>query len=214
MTFLNYKKFYEQERVDALTQTLTDNEIEFEIDEERNSLDSLYGDEHFKRYFFVKLKAEDFSKVDKILLETSGKELDSVSKDHYLYGFSDEELFEILSKPDEWSELDFQLSKRILNERGKQISPERLTSLKKERLEELAKPETEGKFWIYVGYISAILGGPLGIFIGWYLSTSRKVLPNGQQVFRYVKSDRQHGRRIWIIGVVMLIFWVVYAVFF
>jgi hypothetical protein len=214
MDFLNYKKFYEQEKVEELARILNENEIEFEIDENKEALDTLYGENRFNKFFFVKLKKNDFAKVDTLLQNEGEQEVLTVSSDHYLYGFTDDELFEILSKPDEWSELDFQLSKKILNERGQQVSPEKIDLLKKERIEELAKPETEGKFWTYIGYISAILGGPLGIFIGWYLSTSRKVLPNGQQVFRYIKSDRQHGRRIWIIGVVMFIFWIAYAFYF
>src|SRR5687767_8283569 len=192
MEFLTYKKYHEQERVDALTQILTENGIEFEITEDRESLDSLYGDKHFSRQFFVKIKRDDFAKADAALAHVTIAELETVDKDHYLYGFSDEELFDILSKPDEWNEFDYQLSKKILNERGKEINTDTIELLKKQRIKELAKPEEQQKAWIYAGYLLALLGGLIGIFIGLHLNTFKKTLPNGQRVYGHTAEDRQH----------------------
>lgn len=205
MEFFTYRTFYEQERVVALTHILRDNRIEFEIIGDRDSLDSLYGDKHFSQQFFVKLKKDDFEKANSILLTISESELETVDKDHYLYGFTDEELFDILSKPDEWNEFDYQLSKAILKERGKEINADTIELLKRQRIKELAKPEEGQRNWIYAGYLFALLGGLLGIFIGWHLSTFKKTLPNGKQVYGYTQGDRRHGKRIWIIGVVMFL---------
>lgn len=63
--------------------------------------------------------------------------------------------------------------------------------------------------WIYGGYLFALLGGFLGIMIGWHLSSHTKTLPNGQQVYGYSKEDREHGRIIWILGIVMFVIWLV-----
>jgi hypothetical protein len=205
MGLLVYKKFYEQDRANGLTEILADNGIDFELTEDRESLDSLYGDKQFSKQYFVKINGDDFKKVDSILLKLSEKELETVDKDHYLYSFTDEELFEIVSKPDEWNEFDFQLSKKILHERGKEINQDTIDLLKKQRLNDLAKPEEGQRNWIYAGYLFALLGGLLGVFIGWHLSTYRKTLPNGQQVYGYKQADRVHGRRIWIIGIIMFI---------
>lgn len=205
MGLLVYKRFYEQELANELIEILNANGIEFEVTEDRESLDSLYGDKHFSKQYFVKIKGDDFEKVDSILLKLSDKELETADKDHYLYGFTDEELFEIISKPDEWSKFDFQLSKRILKERGKEINQDTIDLLKKQRLNDLAKPEEGQKNWIYAGYLFALLGGLIGVFIGWHLSTYRKTLPNGQQIYGYKQADRKHGRRIWILGTIMFV---------
>jgi hypothetical protein len=204
MEFLVYKKFYKQERVTALTQLLSEHGIDFEIAEDRESLDSLYGDKHFNRQIFIKLKRDDFAKADSLLLQESEKQLENVGKDHYLYDFTDEELFDILCKPDEWNALDYQLSKKILKERGREINADTIALLKKQRVNELAKPEEGQKNWIYAGYVFALLGGLLGIFIGWHLSTFKKTLPDGQRVFAYKKEDRSHGTIILILGIIML----------
>jgi hypothetical protein len=208
MEFVTYKKLFERERVDALTNILNDNGIEFEIAEDRDSLDSLYGDNHLSKQFFIKIKKEDFAKADTILLSESAKELETVEKDHYLFSFTDEELFDILTKPDEWNEFDYQLAEKILKERGKDISTDTINLLKQQRIKELAKPEESQRSWIYAGYLFAFLGGLLGIFIGWHLSTFKKTLPNGERVFGYSKIDQQHGNRISIIGIVMFVIWV------
>lgn len=205
MDFLTYKKFHEQESVEALTQILNDNQIEFEVTEDRDSLDSLYGDKHLNRQFFVKIRRDDFSIVDSILLMDSEKYLVTADKGHYLYEFTDEELFDILSKPDEWNEFDFQLAKKILNERGKEINNETIELLKKQRINELAKPEDSSKVWIYAGYLFALLGGLLGIFMGLALITTKKTLPNGQRVYTYSSRHRKHGTRIFVIGIIMFL---------
>lgn len=204
MDFLTYKKFYEQDRAEALAIVLQNNGIKFEITEDRESLDSmLIGDKHFNLYYFVKLKKEDFAKADSLLANESEKELEIVDKDHYLYEFTDEELFDILSKPDEWNAFDYQLSKKILIERGKEIDNETIDLLKKQRITELSKPEDSSKAWIYAGYLSAMLGGLIGIFMGIAIISATKTLPNGQKIYTYSVGHRKHGTRILIIGTIM-----------
>jgi len=208
MELVTYKKYFEQERVDALTQLLKENEIEFHVVEERESLDSLYGDKHFPKQFFIKIKQEDFTKADAVLKELSLKELANVSKDHYLFEFNDEELFEILSKPDEWNEFDVELAKKILSDRGKTIHEDTLLLLKNKRIKELAKPEERQRTLVYAGYFFALLGGIIGAFIGWHLWTYEKVLPNGQRTYGFLSEDRTHGKIIFIVGIILFVFYV------
>jgi len=96
-----------------------------------------------------------------------------------------------------------------LKERGKEISPEMIEQIKKERIIELSKPEESQTSWIISGYVFALLGGLLGIFIGWYLSTHKKTLPNGNRIYVYSAIDRKHGSRILIVGVIFLTFWLI-----
>jgi hypothetical protein len=191
-----------------LTQLLRENEIEFHVVEERESLDSLYGDKHFDKQFFVKIQQEDFPKADAVLKEISLKELATVEKDHYLFSFNEEELFEIISKPDEWSGFDYELARKILKDRGKEINEDTVRLLKSQRLKELAKPEERQRNLVYAGYFFALLGGIIGAFIGWYMWTYEKVLPNGQKTYGFTKEDRMHGKIIFFLGVILFAFYV------
>jgi hypothetical protein len=203
MEFIIYKKYNEKVRVEFLANTLKENGIDFEVTEDRDSLDSLYGGNQLTKNYYIKIRKQDFDLADSLLLTISEDEVNAVEEDHYLYGFTNEELFEILSKPDEWNEFDYQLSKKILKERGKEINDDVVKLLKKQRLNELSKPDEGHRNWMYAGYIFALLGGLLGVFIGWHLTTFKKTLPNGQRVHGYTEADRRHGRRILIIGIIM-----------
>ena len=203
MEFVTYKKYYEQERVDTLTQLLKESNIEFRVEEERESLDSLYGDKHFTKQFFVKIKTEDFTKADSILRDLSLKEVATVDKDHYLFGFSDEELFEIVSKPDEWNEFDYELAKKILNDHGKAISEDAL-----QLLNELTKPIERQRNTVYAGYFFALIMPIIGAFIGWHLWGAKKALPNGQRTYGFTKEDRTHGKIIFFLGITLTILYI------
>jgi hypothetical protein len=205
MPLVTYKKYNDQQQAESLAELLHEKGIAYEITEDRDNLASFYGDNQFRRDFYVKIRKEDFEKADSILLAIGARELETVDKDHYLFGFTDEELFDILRKADEWNELDFLLAKKILKERGKEINDDTVALLKKERINELSKPEQGHRIWLYIGYISAIFGGLLGIFIGWHLMTFKKTLPNGQRVYGFNASDRIHGSIILIIGSIVFL---------
>ncbi len=129
--------------------------------------------------------------------------INEVDRDYYLFEFTDEELYEILLKSDEWSAFDYSLAQQILTDRGKSIDKNLLNSLKNERLKDLAKPEGNQKPWIIGGYTFAILGGFLGLIIGYFLWTSKKTLPNGQKVYSYSVNDRKHGKYIFYISLII-----------
>jgi hypothetical protein len=206
MQLLTYRRFVDREQAEALMVILTEHGIGAEMGEDPESLDSLYvGHRPFDAKFHVKIKSEDFERADAVVLRESDKELGQIGDDHYLFQFTDQELYEILSKPDEWSELDYRLAAKILKDRGKEAGQETLSELKKQRLQALAQPDDSHAIWIVIGYIAAMLGGLLGILIGWHLSTYKKTLPDGQRINGYSPAARQHGNVILLIGIVMLV---------
>ena len=153
----------------------------------------------------VRIKTTDFEKADALLEKLAQKQFSNLDPEYYLFSYSDEELYEIIVKPDEWNIFDYTLAQKILSDRDKPIDKALLVSLKKQRLNELSKPEENQKAWINVGYILALLGGFFGIVIGYMLWTQKKTLPNGNKVYSHKESDRKHGRRIVIIGVTIII---------
>ena len=203
--FVTYKKFDNEDRAAAIAGVLNDSGIELEIAKDRDSLDSLYGGQSASPQFYIKIQQRDFEQADLILAKVSQEQLTSVDTDHYLYAFSDEELFEVVCKPDEWNEFDYELAKKILAERGKSITPAIIDLLKQRRVNDLTKPEEIHKGWIFAGYLLALLGGLFGIFIGWQLYNFRKTLPNGERVYAYNIANRRHGLRILVIGIITFI---------
>jgi hypothetical protein len=70
---------------------------------------------------------------------------------------------------------------------------------------EVNKNDASQKNIIIAGYVFALLGGLVGVFIGQYLSGYRKTLPSGEVVFAHSDNVRKHGRYILTLGTIMLL---------
>ena len=205
--FLTYQKFTDQSEAMELSDLLTKNNIDFQFEDTSASFDLTFTNSELSKEYRIKLKKQDFEKADKILMNISEQQLDTVDPDYYLFDFTDQELIEILVKSDEWGKFDYLLAQKILKGRGQEVSKELLDTLRKQRIEELAKPEESQRTWIIAGYVFSILGGLLGLFIGWHLLSHKKTLPNGDRVYGYSIEDRKQGNRILILGIVFLVIW-------
>jgi hypothetical protein len=213
MEFNTYKEYNDQEQVDALVKILVDNKIQYLITHDRDSLDGLYGKDSSMNNYSVKIKPEDFDRANSILQNLSEQSLTSIDQDHYLFAFSDDELLDILAKPDEWNEYDYVLAKKILAGRGEDVSEQHIEKLKGARIQKLMEHATISPAWIVIAYISAFLGGVLGLFTGWHLNKSMKVLPNGRRIYSYSEEVRNHGMQMMLIGgAVLALALVVYLV--
>jgi hypothetical protein len=201
--FVTYRKFVEKEPAQALMILLLEHGLSCQLEEDSAALGAVFVGTNTATFFRVKLRAQDFRQADALLETQAAHDVIEVDPDHYLFGFTDQELLALLAVPDEWSELDYQLAQRILKDRGHAVNPEMLDKLRQDRLQELARPDTKNRVWIFIGYLFAAVGGWLGIVIGLHLSTYKKTLPNGQRVYDYPPGDRLHGRQIVVLGIVV-----------
>lgn len=203
--YLTFKKFNSVEEAQAFSNILNQINILFEIQDDslKNSDFTLLEDNSPK--VFIKIKSTDFLKANEFLHQQAKADIESSDKDHYLYSFTNDELLEIIKEPDTWSEFDYELSKKLLAYNGINVTPEMENAFKEKRIKDLSQEEPTSSIWTIFGYISAVLGGLLGIAIGLGLWKSKKTLPNGSIIFTYSEKDRAHGQRITIIGVGMFI---------
>ncbi|MFN6943330.1 MAG: hypothetical protein ACK4ND_00170 [Cytophagaceae bacterium] len=177
--------------------------IEYILEDNSAAVDITFSANTSQNEVQLKIKQEDFEKANKLLESESEIPLADLDKNHYLFSFSNEELYEILLKKDEWSAFDYKLAQKILAGRGQKITPEELEGLRKKRLEDLSKPENLQNQWIIIGYLLAVAGGIIGIFIGYYLWTLKKTLPTGEKVYVYNEENRKDGKNIFIIGIIV-----------
>ncbi len=203
--FRTFQTLNDSTLAEQLADRLTKNGIECEIENNQELFDPSFSNNTIASDIAIKIKSKDFAAAHKTLEDFYKQDLDNVDKDYYLFTFEDQELLDIIAKPDEWGHFDYQLAQKILKVRGKEINPEVALLLKEKRLHELSKPEAATKYMIYSGYTSAIVIGVAGIVIGWILSYHRKTLPNGQRIFAYREEDRNHGTRILLISVISTI---------
>ncbi len=164
--------------------------------------------------FRIMLSPNDFTKADKILGDYYENLLNNISKEYYLFSFSNTELIEILRKPDEWGDLDYKLAQNILKDRGSEISEAELKILKEIRIKVLSKPAKSQLELVFLGYAIILFGGfaffwglkfrlfwfPLATLLGTIISQSKKTLPTGEIIYSFNSNDRKHGSIFFVLG--------------
>ena len=218
--FLAFHSFSDEDTAKDFAEDLEKAGIDFKIESVRTVLDSALMGDAASPVFTIKLRPADFEKAHAALGDYYKKLTRDVDKDYYLFGFTNEELFEIIAKPDEWGYFDNQLAQKILSDRGQKIDTATMTRLKENRMTELAKPEKDDWGIITLGYVFLVLGvvflfvqagfayTPYGfviaLFIGTLLAYNKKVLPDGSKVFSFSANGRKQGKVI-ILGAVLLL---------
>lgn len=189
-----------------LAELLNYYDIDYQVEDYILNPDIIAADMESNKEYCIKLLSEDFERVNEIRNKHAVAELDQVNESHYLFEYTNEELLmEVIAKKDEWSSFDYALAKKILTDRGVEVTENQIHHLNTERIKELSKPDKDQKGWIILGYILAFLGGYLGILIGFHLTSHKKTLPNGERIYAYSPQDRKHGKQIMIIGTVFAI---------
>ena len=210
--FLRYRKFIYKEDALELIKILKDNDIDYQLEENPIGIDANFGADVNNNEFILKIDKNVFGKVEKLEEELMKSNINNVDENYYLYEFSDEELIEIIIKKEEWNKFDYLLAQKILKDKGKEINSDLLNVIEKQKIEELTREEKLPKMWIYFGYFFAVIGGFLGVLIGYYIMTYKRTLSNGESVYLYKKEDRKQGQNILICSIIGIAFWLIIRV--
>lgn len=197
--YITFKIFPDKDSAEDFSEVLSLEGINYEIEEDSLVFDPSYANHPLNRDYIIKIQRADLKPATKAYHEYFENQLDQAPPDYYLYSFTNEELEEILAKPDEWGTFDYLLSRKILGQRGVDFSMQKLELLKSERYKQLAKPETEKIANIAAYYFISLLIAPIGIIIGWIWGYSKKQLPDGYKIYAYNKVVQKHGRIIFFI---------------
>lgn len=211
--FITFQKFNSTEDAKEVISTLKDNGINVQIEDASPSVDLTFSGNTLQNEIRVKVKQSVFETANQVLEKKAEELIGQFPDDHYLYEFTDEELIEIIEKPDEWSKEDYLLSQKILKDKGHEFNKVKVEELRHKRIDDLRKPEKGHTGWIIFGFVSALFGGLLGIFIGWFYLTFKKTDPRGQQFYAYDKKTRIRGQQIFWLGLISLIIWTISWVF-
>ena len=153
----------------------------------------------------IKIQKSDLEKANKVLTSYDSIAIKNIDQDYYLLEFSDSELYDVLQNSDEWSDFDYLLAQSLLRERGHHIDDTSLRKMREDKITILSQPDILPKYTLIAGYIFSLLGGFLGIMIGYSILSSKKSLPNGNKVSTYSDKDRKQGKNILYIGIVCFV---------
>ena len=202
---ITYRNYQTLEEAQEIVPILEAEQISYEIEDSSRAVSDFIIGQDTKFNILLKIKPEDFERANALLGTYAAGLVKDTDPDHYLFGFENQELLEIITEPDNWSEYDFHLAKRILNDRGIPITSELEATFQQKRKTELLEKAKPNQTLVVLGYLSAFLGGAIGIAVGLNLWTMKKTLPNGERVYVYAEKDRRQGQIITILGIVVLL---------
>ena len=219
--YVLFRVFRNEDDMKFFTDVFDDCGIDYTIENPRadsnDVLASAYGvqmAEDAMQYKFMLMIAEDD-------FERSQNELRSHIAEYFrnagseentlLNEFSDEELLDVIKKPDEWAVEDIVMAQTLLDKRGKHVSDEVVEAYRNKRLEEVRQPKFGGYGTIIIGYIFAFLGGVIGIFLAASLLGKKRIF-NGEKVVIYDKATRTNAIIYLTISILVIIAGIVYFV--
>ena len=118
-------------------------------------------------------------------------------------GFSTEELIDVASSSGEWGSVLVDEARQILRARG-YYNFDRLNEIKRKKVERLHMGKQASRLWVSIGFISALLAGPIGIIMGYSFLTIREKDLNGDYYYIYDSDTRKAGLLMMIIGIIQL----------
>lgn len=206
--FLIFRRFESLDEAIAVQKIFNKKNIPSVLDEDKPVLNNaIMGQQLDILPYSVKIPAEHFTEADKVLRQSIDTSDIDAEQDYYLMSFSDDELLEVIEKKDEWGSYDYTLALQLLKERNITLSQDDIELLQAKRMTNLATPESGTSWWIVAGYLSATLGGLMGIGIGLYMITAKKTLPDGTRLHTYNSKTRRHGSFIFALGLVAFVIW-------
>lgn len=213
------RAFQNEEDAQFFIDILSDTGIDFKLEKTQDTgFDAITGttagDNALKNGYLLMVAEDDMEKAHIEIrnqvaefFKNAGSEENSLLND-----FSDEELLDVIKKPDEWSEEDVILAQKLLGNRGKAVSDEVVDAYRAKRLEEVRKPKFGGYASIIISYIFALLGGLIGIFLAASLLGKKRIF-NGEKVNIYDKSTRVNASIVIVIALIDILAIIAYYVF-
>jgi hypothetical protein len=206
--YATYSKFYTPENAQFLISLLQQHNIPYTLEHEVNQLDKVYLGENIEAMYVLSIPGNRFNEVNTIQANRAKADMEQPGFEHYLQSYSPDELQEILNDATGWNAYDLQVAATLLsNNSEEQVA---IASPVNDAVSHT--PAKLDSIWIFIGYLSSVLGltnyfffGVGGFFSGLSIVQAKQTLPNGQTVKMYSEKDRRHGRYMMILSVVLTI---------
>jgi hypothetical protein len=201
--YQKFRQYTSAEEAAAVLARLQAHGIEGLLSDNMPAFDATFAYNSAQQLHTLSLTPEDFARSETLLAQWAEADAQHIDPDHYLLTFSVDELYDVLRHPAEWDVLDVKIATRLLRERGHVITARDLAQMQAQETQKMAAAEPVSQIWLLNGYLFSLMGGVLGILIGYMLWSAQKTLPDGRKVHLHPDSDRRHGKWMMVIGVVM-----------
>ena len=197
--FETYRMFTHESIAKDFNTIRDENKIPYKLEKGEYLLDGAIIGNSIQPQIALKLLPRDFTVVNELL----EKDIESHGGADYeiLDGFSKEELFDVLTNPDDWSAEAIAAAKIKLKELGEPIDDDYIKQLKEQRLEKIRQGKKPNILWPVVYLILGIAGGFFIQFLaiipalgmGWYYWRGKSVDFEGQKYYTFEAQTRNYG---------------------
>jgi hypothetical protein len=196
---ITFREFNDTESLRETAELLRQHAIPFSVDDTKPRFDVTFANDESRRIYRIKLQPGDLENAREVCAAADSKIMEELPVDYYLFGFTDDELKDVLLKTDEWNAFDVQLAEKLLAERGAAIDTEQLKRERSERIDLLDQPVDENSLIIICGYIFSVIGVLPGLIIALAILNGKKVTSDGKRILRYSENTRSHARNMVLI---------------
>ena len=141
--------------------------------------------------------------------------MSQLPEDYMLLSFTNDELMDVLAKPDEWGPYNYKLALMLLEQKGIKVDDSKAEELQQAHLQEASKRRALGPVQLLFGYgftvicILAIamknttalwllfgfyfIPGFIGLILGLVFRFTKRTLPDGSRIYSYDDNARKHG---------------------
>ncbi len=152
----------------------------------------------------LKVRGSEVSRAAEILQpEHAGQPASET--DDLIADFTNQELLDVMAKPDEWDPETVRAADRLLWHRGVVVTDRERAELWERRLQEIRAPRPGDVRWIIVGFGLAFAGGIAGIFIGMGYRFLKARDPLGDAYYIYDEVTKGWGMLMMIVGIVVFV---------
>lgn len=217
--FKVFRNYYSLAEATPLVDLLKSNEIPHQVESGKVDLiTSAITGSGIHPDISIKLFPQDFRQVNE-LIKQQILDTNHDYKDHHFNQLTDDELKEILVKPEEWIEEDTMIAKILLDKRGIHITHVEIAQLRKERFAILRAGKKENPLllllYVFLPISAPFIGFSLTAFtiilllggfgMGYYYAYSKSTDPDGVTYYTYEARTRFYGKIILGISLIMTI---------
>jgi len=225
--YLTFQEFINAEDAEEMAVKLRQQGIPVIIEKNPDLLGQELIGRQYNSFVALKIPGEKFVEAQQALITNTSVDIDSVDKNYMLFSLSNEELMDVIAKPDEWGAYNYNLAHLILNQRSVSIDEQHVGTLQKEHIDVLSQQRTVDITWLFLGYFFSGIGiiaglvdpsllllvygismlpGILGIIMGAVVLLTKKTLPDGRSIMSYNAKTRRHGTIMVVIGILSILF--------
>lgn len=200
--FILYRSFINLQEAQALEQLLMDHDIPYDLNVPQTPLDASIIGQGIVTKATIKVFPNDVQRIDALLEKELEQNIEATLASTPLQSYTNEELYDMLQKPDEWTVENTTLAKRILADRGMPVDEAELKRLRETRIQEMRKGKKGSLSMMIFAFVAIFYGlftqlslSPLiGIFAGLYYNYAKRHDLNGTTYLEYESQTRLIGK--------------------